>query len=529
MSKKTKTSKKRLSASPDGGSEAKRVKVAAAPPPERSAAAVAAMMKALGLDAVPVLDATATPITANGFYDEFVAPRRPVLVRGAVSERSEWRGVRQWASKEYLARRAGAVQLNAERRRAGEPGHAFGKGYREVMTFKAFLDQVMDGDLYMTVQPLPLTDNDTPTAIASEPLTSLADDFPGRPQLAGKLEPYLYTFWCGHSPAPQWTTTGMHHDFHDNLYVVVSGRKKFRLYPPAVSSVMPLVGTPIGVEPNGRVAYDKSAREDCALKTNVAEWRQQKADERVDGATARLLDATTLLNSLPADAEQARRLARKAMAAQRRQIADAEREMESLLDDALDANFADAAPVEEEAEGELSAALLDDEQFEGAAAAEAGEAEGDDLRHFCRATTEAATAAADGVDLLTDFLEVEMEAGDILYLPTGWFHEVLSQSAAPSDSASPWTADGAAPHVAMNLWFAPPSATGTFEQPYEDDYWKDVMKPLHKKLKAQRRAAAIATNGGASWVATCRAFALHEQFRWRSLWRQYGVYDRRSY
>ena len=41
--------------------------------------------------------------------------------------------------------------------------------------------------------------------------------------------------------------------------------------------------------------------------------------------------------------------------------------------------------------------------------------------------------------------EVELEAGQMLYLPAGWFHEVTSFSEAPSQT-----------HLALNYWFQPP-------------------------------------------------------------------------
>ena len=41
--------------------------------------------------------------------------------------------------------------------------------------------------------------------------------------------------------------------------------------------------------------------------------------------------------------------------------------------------------------------------------------------------------------------EVDLQAGQILYLPAGWFHEVTSFSTASSQT-----------HLALNYWFQPP-------------------------------------------------------------------------
>jgi Cupin-like domain len=62
--------------------------------------------------------------------------------------------------------------------------------------------------------------------------------------------------------------------------------------------------------------------------------------------------------------------------------------------------------------------------------------------------------------------EVTLTAGQMLYLPAGWFHEVTSSSGS-SDAA----------HVAVNFWFHPPdnldpgSATS---RPYLSGYWSDL-------------------------------------------------------
>lgn len=53
---------------------------------------------------------------------------------------------------------------------------------------------------------------------------------------------------------------------------------------------------------------------------------------------------------------------------------------------------------------------------------------------------------------------VDLKAGDMLYLPTSWFHEVTSFSDEGDDV-----------HIALNYWFHPPdSALQRFERPYED-------------------------------------------------------------
>jgi len=63
---------------------------------------------------------------------------------------------------------------------------------------------------------------------------------------------------------------------------------------------------------------------------------------------------------------------------------------------------------------------------------------------------------------------VDLKAGEMLYLPCGWFHEVISHSG--NDSC----------HLAFNYWMHPPS-TKNFEKPYIDDYWSENVQRLRAK------------------------------------------------
>lgn len=115
------------------------------------------------------------------------------------------------------------------------------------------------------IQELELGPDDRP-AIMSSPVTELRGDFPLRPALLGRLVPQNMNLWMGrrcdgargcfvcdvihilHAQSHQRTsnppptnqptsaagsTSGLHHDYHDNLYVLLRGLKTFRLYSPA--------------------------------------------------------------------------------------------------------------------------------------------------------------------------------------------------------------------------------------------------------------------------------------------------------
>jgi hypothetical protein len=52
------------------------------------------------------------------------------------------------------------------------------------------------------------------------------------------------------------SSSGLHHDYHDNLYVLVHGSKHFRLFSPADAARMYVHGDVAVVHPNGRICYD---------------------------------------------------------------------------------------------------------------------------------------------------------------------------------------------------------------------------------------------------------------------------------
>jgi hypothetical protein len=54
---------------------------------------------------------------------------------------------------------------------------------------------------------------------------------------------------------PSGSTTGLHHDYHDNLYVLLRGCKRFRLFPPSTAPDMYVTGSIKKIYPNGRIVY----------------------------------------------------------------------------------------------------------------------------------------------------------------------------------------------------------------------------------------------------------------------------------
>jgi hypothetical protein len=205
--------------------------------------------------------------SAAEFFSRFVATRTPVVLRGAAAEAAGLRAA-DWdlealraavgkesvmvelASDQVATRAGGAVAAagkapssGAGRKRAraedapradGAPTR-FGTGVREPMRFDAFVDALRRGgssSLYLNTQPLPEGADGLPTAVLGAPLAALPRaSLPLRPPLLPTLAPSSINLWLG--AAREGSSSGLHHDFHENLYVLLRGRKVFSLAPPA--------------------------------------------------------------------------------------------------------------------------------------------------------------------------------------------------------------------------------------------------------------------------------------------------------
>jgi Cupin-like domain len=150
---------------------------------------------------------------------------------------------------------------------ARPPGGAFGRGVKRRWKFGTFLDALESGDeqLYLSAQDA-ATDVDGHPALLTEPLSSVqrsasgsAAGIPLRPQIMGKLVPHSINIWLGRARSPNGTSSGLHHDYHDNLYVLLSGRKRFKLFPPELARRMHTNGKIWQRHINGRYAVRCSA------------------------------------------------------------------------------------------------------------------------------------------------------------------------------------------------------------------------------------------------------------------------------
>lgn len=73
--------------------------------------------------------------------------------------------------------------------------------------------------------------------------------------------------WYAHAGS----SSGLHHDYHDNLYCLLRGRKRFRIFPPALVRQMHTHGEICMIHPNGRIVYKGQVRScwQCLMAQHV--------------------------------------------------------------------------------------------------------------------------------------------------------------------------------------------------------------------------------------------------------------------
>lgn len=298
---------------------------------------------------------------------------------------------------------------------------------------------VLDDEPEYVVPEHQLTAEDVDDRIATllqSPLSGLVHDatFPLTFPPFDSLVPQQINLWMGSSPkmtsrpdllkpsvetlgkwVPSGTSSGLHHDHADNLYVLVEGRKRFTLFSPKDALHLYTVGNINQVFENGLIDYvpDK----DAPL------WRRMRADGAIIGEHARwMLDQTE-------DPEELQKYEK---------IINSEIEYEGEVSQEIDPPSFSRIPP----------ALLHIDEVEDSSE---------------RAALEA-LAQSEFPELAgLKKHEVILEKGEMLYLPCGWFHEVTSYATGESPA-----------HIALNWWFVPPTnhLLSLSSAPYIDGYWQ---------------------------------------------------------
>lgn len=99
--------------------------------------------------------------------------------------------------------------------------------------------------------------------------------------------------WCGLRAG---ASSGLHHDFHDNLYVLLHGRKRFRLYSPDHAKRMYTHGRIAKVHANGRIVYaDQASGRSVAMRNGQSAAVQPAEANALPGACSACKRPITLM------------------------------------------------------------------------------------------------------------------------------------------------------------------------------------------------------------------------------------------
>eukprot|EP00599_Poterioochromonas_sp_BG-1_P001362 CAMPEP_0173140522 /NCGR_PEP_ID=MMETSP1105-20130129/4943_1 /TAXON_ID=2985 /ORGANISM="Ochromonas sp., Strain BG-1" /LENGTH=316 /DNA_ID=CAMNT_0014053539 /DNA_START=281 /DNA_END=1227 /DNA_ORIENTATION=- len=307
------------------------------------------------------------------------------------------------------------------------------------------------------------------------PIAYLTDDFPLNPNLILSN----INLWYGLSSKP--TTSGLHHDYHDNLYIILQGEKTITLYSPAEAENLYTVGKLAKIHPNGRINYEG--------QLTFADGRDFKSDKAFQAAL-KLEEVSNRLAEKSQEKEKKLQKEKKTEAEDESEdnddeeeddnglnvrFNDSDDEIDAALDEVLDAemdsdmdeeddfddedDYEDIDEDEEDLEDEDLTNLKRKLTSEGSNPKESKKAKKGPPDNFSQVNTslskkELSKAFPKFLDAQNRSITVTVKAGQMLYIPSGWFHEVRSQ--------------GKTGHMAD--WFHPPDKKD-FKQPYESPFW----------------------------------------------------------
>lgn len=439
------------------------------------------------------LDVITEDITPEIFYDKYVLKRTPCAFRHTRID-DQWHGDR-W-NNSYLQEHCGNYNVKVEKRQTASD--TYGRGNEIVMKFGDFLTVLESGNdetLYLTTQDLKYRTDGRPL-IYSPPIDGLLGDFPTRPTLCGNLIPQNVNLWMGYSRIP--SSSRLHHDFHDNMYILLRGKKKFILYHPQEAKNLYTVGKIVKIHNNGRINYEGQ--------------RMTKDDGSDEGAEAALLASIQL--------EEATK--RLLMAEEEGVECDeAEDDIDKALQAMLDAETAgddydDDAGDDVDDDDDINAGIEngdddDDDEYDiteelrecedhdddNAVAGEKRRASDSssssssvseqqarkkmkcDPMNFSRVDTSLSDDMLASqfplyLEARSRRIEVTVEAGEMLFIPAGWFHEVQSSNSDLSNG-----------HMAFNYWFHPAAgatngSAASFNHPYSSDFWSKEWLKHHE-------------------------------------------------
>ncbi|PWY99640.1 hypothetical protein BCV70DRAFT_176327 [Testicularia cyperi] len=261
----------------------------------------------------PKIPTVPNTISPQDMWSRFISKRRPVIIDGHLTD-PDWNGDK-WTDLNYLRSTAGNVPVKIEPVHPSA-GHFGTSVKRSKVAFARYLDILQQpesaGKWYLTTQyaetdgssasisasdSMPSdSDNETDDSdlepemdpVLPAPTNALSSDFPKTPELMGSLVLQQCNLWLGNSK--EGKSSGLHHDFHDNLYILLSGYKRFLLFPPSAHRVLYPRGLIERVHHNGLIVYappgqlpsylpgqrrQMPIRPDGLVPSDAARWRRK--------------------------------------------------------------------------------------------------------------------------------------------------------------------------------------------------------------------------------------------------------------
>ncbi|AGO12046.1 AaceriADR385Wp [[Ashbya] aceris (nom. inval.)] len=210
------------------------------------------------------------------------------------------------------------------------------------------------------------------------------------------------------------TSSGLHHDHADNVYIPIEGHKRFTLFSPADAAKMYTIGDIEHLHQSGVIDYKRndkapgwrSLRDDGAIVAEVAAHRLQ-------------LDSESL-------SDQEKQKLRRTI----------EEDSEMVAVHGSDPPHFSRVPP---------------------AAVHLNEIEDEQLRALVQKEVRVRWPLFERAYRIV----VDLEPGEMLWLPTGWFHEVTSLGDRETNI-----------HTAVNYWLIPPTGSDMDDPyPHKDRYW----------------------------------------------------------
>ncbi|KAG7398987.1 hypothetical protein PHYBOEH_009980 [Phytophthora boehmeriae] len=416
-------------------------------------------------------------VTPEDFFATYVCTRTPVVLTGFLQD-PEFKAPAKW-SNERLIELAGDTNVTVERR--GDINDKFGKGIAVEMPFHELVTLIAAGDEmhYLTTQEVAAEEDGRPEIMAPF-MKQLQRDFPLRPKLMGHLIPQNINMWMGNNK--HGSSSGLHHDHHDNLYILLRGKKRFRLYSPGDADKMYVRGRIVHVHPNGLINY--AGKETTPYGAEPAAEREALAAIERTAAERELAEAEKAVEDGEPGAEDRleaaeNRLEKAMFGVLQADASDGEGDDEDFENEAFHFEESEAEGDDESDVGELDDLALDPEDEEAATQAakpatkrDATQAEITYPVSFSKVDTFRLRGSEQAQRELHEefpkFKEAkvafcDLAAGEMLFLPASWFHEVESFGSPDGNG-----------HLALNYWYQPPDQLkpGNFTAPYSSPFWQ---------------------------------------------------------